>query len=138
MSFLTTLQGASILAAHATFTKMLLSFTYRTYQFLEWDEKRKANVARSVHLQDFQKAQLNESEYTALFVAIFLFLAAANKTNQEPSQAATLAVAGQIGYVWSRTFLGYPKILSITFAVIRYGGLLLAVAELWSVAFPRA
>ena len=138
MSSITTLQGASILAAHATFTKMLISFTYRTYQFLEWDDKRKERVASNFHLQEFQKAQVNESEYTALFVAILLFLSAATTDTEIASNAATrtLAVAGQLGYVWTRTAIGYPKILTITFAVVRYGGLFLAAVELWKLAFP--
>ena len=138
MSFsLTSAQGAAVLTAHATFTKMLLSFTYRTYQFLEWDSKRKARVASNFHLEEFQKAQVNETEDTALFVAAFLFLSAqGEETHETTSQAATLAVLGQIGYVWTRTAIGYPKFPTITFAVIRYGGLFLAASGLWAVAFP--
>jgi hypothetical protein len=131
MSF-TSLQGASIIVAHATFTKMLLSFTYRTYQLLEWDEKRKAQVGSNFHLQEFQKAQTNESEYAALLTVLFLFL---GMKGIDASNAATLAIVGQVGYVWTRTAIGYPKIPTVTFAVIRYGGLALAASSLWELAF---
>jgi hypothetical protein len=126
------LQGAAIIAGHATFTKMLLSFTYRTYQFLEWDEKRREQVAANLTIQEFQKAQINESEYAALLIAPLLYL---SSIGRDSSMAATAAVAGQIGYVWIRTMFGYPTIPAITAAVVRYGGLVLLVAELWSVAF---
>jgi hypothetical protein len=130
------LQGAAIVAAHATFTKMLISFTLRVYQYLEPDKKRKAELEASPTLQEFQKAQMNESEYAALLTVILLFLSGVN--GAEPSNAATLAVVGQVGYVWSRTVIGYPKLPTITFAVIRYGGLFLATAELVKLAFPAA
>jgi hypothetical protein len=126
------LQGAAIIAGHATFTKMLLSFTYRTYRFLEWDEKRREQVAANLTIQEFQKAQINESEYAALLIAPLLYL---SSIGRDSLMAATAAVAGQIGYVWIRTMFGYPTIPAITAAVVRYGGLVLLAAELWSVAF---
>jgi uncharacterized Tic20 family protein len=135
MMHFSTLQGASILAAHATLTKMLLSFTYRTYQFLEWDAKRRQEVADNFNLQEFQKAQINESEYAALLVSILVFLSL-SADNDTSSMGATLAVIGQVGYVWMRTLVGYPKIPTITFAVIRYGGLFLLVSKLWNLGFP--
>jgi uncharacterized MAPEG superfamily protein len=128
------LQGAAIIAGHATFTKMLLSFTYRTYQFLEWDEKRREQVAANLTIQEFQKAQNNETEYAALLVAILLYLSLVGRAS---SMAATTAVVGQIGYVWIRTVFGYPTVPAITAAVVRYGGLVLLVAELWSAAFAK-
>jgi hypothetical protein len=82
-------------------------------------------------LKEFQKAQLNESEYAALLMVILPFL---SSKGIEASNAATLAVVGQLGYVWTRTLIGYPKLPTITFAIIRYGGLLLATAELWKLA----
>jgi hypothetical protein len=127
------LQGAAILAAHATFTKMLLSFTFRVYQYLEPDKKRKAEMESSPTLKEFQKAQLNESEYAALLMVLLIFLSSVN--GDEASNAATLSVVGQVGYVWSRTVIGFPKLPTITFAVIRYGGLFLATAELLKLAF---
>jgi hypothetical protein len=133
LSSITALQGAAIVAAHATFTKMLLSFTFRTYQFLEPDKTRRARMESNATIKEFEKAQLNESEYAALFTSILLFL---SSKGVEASDAATLAVAGQVGYVWTRTVIGYPKFPTITFAIIRYGGLFLASAELWKLAFP--
>jgi hypothetical protein len=126
------LQGAAILVAHATFTKMLVSFTLRTYQYLEWDEKRLRDVESNVYVNRFQGAQMNESEYTGLLVSILLFL---SLKENAPSQAATLSVIGQVGYVWSRTFIGYPTLPTITMAVVRYGGLALLASELYKAAF---
>ena len=131
------MQGAAIIAAHATVTKLLLSFTLRTYQFLETDQKRLKDVTSNYHVQQFEKAQVNESEYAALLVASLLYIGSTTiGKGGGGSQGATLAVVGQIGYVWCRTALGYPNVPTITFAVIRYGGLALIVAELWKLAFP--
>jgi hypothetical protein len=131
MSF-TSLQGATIIAAHAAFTKALLSFTLRTYQYFEWDAKRRSSIESNKHIQQFQKAQINESEYAALLVSIFLYLSV---TGNDASQAATASVVGQIGYVWMRALVGYPALPTISLAVVRYGGLALAVSELVKAAF---
>jgi hypothetical protein len=136
MSF-TFLQGATLIAAHATFTKIFLSFTLRTYQYLEWEDKRVNQVESNFSIQQFQKAQTNESEYAALLTAILLYLSTspANTSDEPASLATTLVVVGQIGYVWVRTFLGYPSLPTITLALVRYGGLALLVSELWKAAF---
>lgn len=131
MSF-TFLQGATLVAAHATFTKVLISFTLRTYQYLETDSTRESKVQSNFYIQQFQKAQNNESEYAGLLTALLLYL---SLQSEEPSTAATLAVVGQIGYVWARTLFGYPKLPAISFAIVRYGGLALLVSELWQIAF---
>lgn len=125
-------QAATLIVAHAVFTKALISFTLRTYQYLEWDVKRRESVESSSHLQEFQKAQTNESEYTALATATLLYL---SLTGKDAVAASTLVVVGQIGYVWMRTAIGYPKLPTIAFAVVRYAGFALVVQELWSTAF---
>lgn len=129
---LNALQGATLIATHASCTKIFLSFTLRTYQYLETDASRREKVESNKYLQQFHKAQLNESEYAALLVAPLLYLAV---IGADASQASTIATVGQIGYVWARTFLGYPTLPTITFALVRYGGLALIVAALWNQAF---
>eukprot|EP00977_Amphora_coffeiformis_P011338 scaffold2726_cov167-Amphora_coffeaeformis.AAC.16 len=132
MSF-TALQGATLLTGHALFTKLLLSLTLRVYQFLQPNPKHRESIEKSAYVQQFQKAQANESEYAALLVALLLYFSSHNMV--DVSLASTLAVVGQIGYVWTRTFLGYPAIPSITMAVIRYSGLLLLTVALCPLAF---
>jgi len=132
--YINPLQGAALIAAHATFTKMLVSFTLRTYQYLEWDEKRLKEMESKKYMQEFEKAQKNESEYAALLVSLMLYLSSVGPTDVA-STGATIAVASQIGYVWMRTVVGYPALPTITLAVVRYGGLALLVNELWKVAF---
>lgn len=129
---LNSLQGATLIIAHSLFTKALLSFTLRTYQFLEWDEKRRQRVESNFNVVQLQKAEHNASEYDALIAAPLLFLAL---QNVDATMGATMSVFGQIGYVWTRTASGYPKIPAITMAVVRYGGLALIVSELWMLAF---
>ena len=129
----TALQGASLIAGHALFTKLLLSFTLRVYQFLQPNPKHRETIENSHYTQQFQKAQTNESEYAALLVALMLFFS--THKDVDVSSASTLAVVGQIGYVWTRTLLGYPAIPSITMAVIRYSGLLLFTVALYQLAF---
>jgi hypothetical protein len=132
MSF-TALQAASLIALHATFTKILTSFTLRTYLFLETDAKRKQKVNSNFYIQEFQKAQTNESEYAGLLTMLLLFFA--TQENVDVSNAATLSVVGQVGYVWTRTLIGYPKIPTITFAIVRYGGLGLLAWALFTHAY---
>lgn len=130
---LTALQGASLIASHALATKMLLSFTLRTYQFLEPDPKRREAVETSSYVQNFQKAQANESEYAALLVALLLFFS--TQADVDVSAATTMATTSQILYVWTRTAVGYPKGPTIVTAVVRYGGLGLLVSALVKLAF---
>ena len=132
---LTALQGASIIASHALFTKLALSLTLRVYQFLEPDPKRRESIENSHFVQQYQKAQKNESEYAGLLVSLLLFLSANSTEDPVVAMATKLSVVGQIGYVWSRAFLGYPKIPSITMAVVRYGGLALLCWSLHQLAF---
>lgn len=132
------LQAATLTVAHATLTRVLVSFTLRTYQYLEWNSKRRQNVESITHLQEFQKAQVNESEYAALIAAPLFYLALIGNNSESVKMAATLAVTGQVGYVWMRTAIGYPKLPTIAFAIVRYAGLGLIAAELWNVAFVVA
>lgn len=134
MSF-NAIQGAALIASHAVATKVLLSFTLRTYQFLEWDAKRREKVETMPVLQRFQAAQNNESEYAALLVALLLF---SHIRGEDVTLASTLAVSGQIGYVWMRTLFGYPQVPAIAMAVTRYGGLLLLCLPLLQLAFDSA
>ena len=131
---LTAIQGASLIAAHSLLTKLTISLTLRVYQFLEPDPKRRQSVESSSYVQQVQKAQTNESQYDALLVGLLLFF---SSRDADVSLASTLAVIGQIGYVWTRTFLGYPAIPSITMAVIRYSGLLLLSWSLYQIAFEN-
>jgi hypothetical protein len=129
VSFFTSLQGATLILGHATLTKVLISFSLRTPQFLKVDTK---TIENNPYYKEFLKAQKNESEYAALLTAVLLYLAS---IRNDATEAATLAVIGQIGYVWVRTAVGYPKLPSITFALLRYGALMLCTAELYKVAF---
>jgi hypothetical protein len=125
----TSLQAATIILGHATLTKVLISFSLRTPQFLQINNKA---VEENPFYQEFLKAQKNESEYAALLTGVLLYLAS---TGNDATQAATVAVIGQVGYVWVRTAVGYPKLLTITFALVRYGALALCVVELYKAAF---
>lgn len=130
------IQGASLIAMHAVATKVLLSFTLRTYQFLESDPKRREAIEKNFQVQQFQAAQKNESEYVGLLVALLLFYHLRGD-DTDMSLASTLAVVGQIGYVWTRTLFGYPQIPNILMAVTRYGALVLLCLPLHQLAFDK-
>lgn len=129
------IQGASLIATHAVATKLLLSLTLRVYQFLEPDPKRRQSIENIPQVQQFQKAQLNSSEYDGLLVALLLFY---SSRSEDMSLASTLAIVGQIGYVWTRTLFGYPRIPAITMAVTRYSALVLLCLPLYQLAFAQA
>lgn len=135
----TYLQGAAVIAAHSTAAKLTVSLGLRTYQFLQPDAAERASFEKSRAVQDFCKAQLNDSEYSATLVTLLLFLhsVSSGASSSEPSPAALLAVTGSIGYIWCRTLLSYPCIPTISFALIRYGGLLLLIKEVWTLAFAK-
>ena len=133
MSF-NAIQGASIIATHAVATKVLLSFTVRVYQFLQPDPKRRESIESMPVVQRFQKAQMNESEYAGLLVALLFFYHFQGQ-DEMTTLGSTLAVTGQVGYVWARTFLGYPQIPAIAMALTRYGGLALLCWPLLQLAF---
>ena len=132
MSF-SALQGATLISAHCGLTKLIISFTYRTYNFLGTDKEQIEKFNENFHVKEFQKATANESEFAAFLAAPLFYLALAGV---EASQGATLAVLGQVSYVWTRTALGYPCVPTIATAVLRYAGMALTFVELWKVAFP--
>mgnify|MGYP005854236803 CR=1 FL=1 len=84
---------------------------------------------------EFHKAQANEVEYTALLTSLLLFFS--TRDDVDTDMAPTLAVVGQIGYVWLRTIFGYPGIPAISMALVRYGGLALLSSNLYLLAFPK-
>jgi hypothetical protein len=129
---LNALQGATLILVHSLLTKSLLSFTLRTYQYLEWNGKRRERVESNFNVVQLQKADHNATEYNAIIAAPLFFLAL---QDIDVSMGATMSVVGQIGYVWLRTVFGYPTLPVITMAVIRYGGLALILAKVWTLAF---
>ncbi|CAJ1950130.1 unnamed protein product [Cylindrotheca closterium] len=137
MSF-SALQGATLISAHCGLTKLIISFTYRTYnffgpKFLGIEKEQIDKFNENFHVKEFQKAIANESEFAAFLAGPLFYLALAGV---EASQGATLAVLGQVSYVWTRTALGYPCIPTIATAILRYAGMALTFVELWKVAFP--
>lgn len=138
MLSLTALQGAALIAGHALFTKLLISFTLRVYQFVQPDPKLRQGIENSPYMERFQKAQANESEYAALLVSLLLFVSSRDDEAKASvmTSAIPAAVVGQMGYVWTRTLWGYPAIPSIAMAVMRYTGLLGLTLSLYQVAFP--
>ena len=93
--------------------------------FLYWDQ---SHVSFRQHLL--------QSEYAALLVALLVYFSTRMHSDKamDVTSASTVAVVGQIGYVWARTILGYPAIPSMTMAMIRYSGLLLLTVALYQVA----
>jgi len=131
MSF-TALQGATLITAHCGMTKMMVSLTYRVYNYIGTDKEAIAKFNENFHVKEYRKAIENESEFAAFLAAPLFFLASAGV---EASMGATLAVIGQLGYVWTRTALGYPCVPTIATALVRYGGMLLTIYEVWKLAF---
>lgn len=129
---LTPLQGASLIVSHALFTKLTISLSLRVFQFLEPNAKKREFFESNVFVQQFRSAQANEVEYAAILTALLLFF---STQDVDISLATTLVVMGQIGYVWFRTVFGYPQILTISMALIRYGGTALLAMALHKTAF---
>lgn len=134
---LSALQGASLILIHDTGVKLLITAGLRIVQWLHPDKELVARWESSSYIQQAAKAQLNEAEYSALLIAPLLFLASSSNTKNEGNLGATLAVLGQVGYFWMRVLTGYPTIPTAGSAAIRYMGLGLICAEIWSVAFGK-
>mmetsp|Transcript_9938 Transcript_9938/g.22203 ORF Transcript_9938/g.22203 Transcript_9938/m.22203 type:complete len:130 (-) Transcript_9938:320-709(-) len=126
----------SLAIQHSTLTRVFVSFGLRTAQFLfKGNEKALEPFENNSYIKELQKAQINESEYAGLIVAMLLFFATKETTDETVALGTSLAVTGQIGYVWARTALGYPAIPAISMALIRYGGLGLLSYSLYQMAF---
>jgi hypothetical protein len=127
---LSCIQAANLLLSHAIFSKMAVSFGVRVYCAVETDSIKKNKYLNKPVVQEFCKAQLNEAEYAALIIAPLLYLHAVGAKGSH--WGATLAVLGQVGYVWARAFVGMPSVPAMVAATVRYAGLILISLELWN------
>jgi len=132
--------GAAVIATHSVFIKLFLSLTLRVYQYLNKSNQKKLDcIANNKYVMEFQKAQVNESEYAPLIVAILFYLSTVitsdvvSRNNYNVMAGGTIfTAAGQILYVWARTLFGYPTIPVVLVAVVRYVGLILLLSQVWS------
>ena len=161
--------GAAIIATHSVFIKILLSLTLRLYQFYllltdkhqsdDDDESESKDQQREVrnalkqnkHVTEFEKAQVNESEYAPLMVVLLFYLSLnhsnedgvedENSSSSSSSSKSTVLAAGaimapatQILYVWTRAVVGYPNFPIVVVAIARYCSLVLLISEVWKLA----
>lgn len=129
---LSCIQAANIILSHSIITKMAVSFGVRVYTAIEPDETKKSKFMAKPVVQEFCKAQLNEAEYAALIIAPLLYLHAVGARGM--NLGATMAVVGQVGYVWSRAYFGFPTPAVACAALVRYSGLILICLEMWNEA----
>ena len=152
MSF-SSLQSATLIAGHALATNVVLSFGLPLYQKLQtmgtksedaaddfvvssyqdlkdtmakMSSKAKTDGTLSF-LDEFTIAQDDEVKYAGLLIPLLLYF---STYSEDISLAATLAVVGQLGDVWTRTFFGKYSIITLSMAALRIGSLGLLVTSL--------
>ena len=114
--------AALVLFGNCIACKMFASF-FRAFNKDKGDEFQKK----------FRPAQLNEMEYSAVLIAVLLFL---KSRGEASSLGSTLVTIGNVGYPWVRGLfgdtpmpvIGYP--FFVPFAVMRYFGMLCLAGSL--------
>jgi uncharacterized MAPEG superfamily protein len=126
------IQGASIVMMNDIAAKFLVTAIVRAYSWLEYNKERKARLMSKGIVERLCKAQMNIAEWSAITIVPLLYF---HLTGVDAGIAPTLAVVGNVGYLWCRILVGYPNMVTISFASIRYAGILLIAAQLYSLAF---
>ena len=96
-----------ILLAHTLVAKMSMTILFRAKITVKaTPDAECAKVLSSTFYKRWHATQLNEAEYSPLFIAGLLFLS--SKGIAAPS-CSTLACFGQIWYFWTRGLVGNSK-----------------------------
>ena len=133
-------RAAALILGHTLACKLLMTQLYRapmTLRLIGANEENSKKVAGSNTFKRIAAAQLNEAEYSGVFLAALLFLSAKGIDAPLPS---TLAIAGQVGYFWARALIGnsfeggFDPPPYVPGAMMRYASMGLIAFELWKLS----
>jgi hypothetical protein len=122
--------AATIVLANALASKLYMTFMFRSKMVLAKDKNAIAKIKESDSFKRIHAAQLNDAEYSPVFLAILLFLSLKQVDAPWPS---TLAAFGCPFYFWGHVTIGFPY-TSIG-ATARYISLVGLAYELYKIFF---
>jgi hypothetical protein len=129
---LSAIQGASLVLMNDIAAKFIVTAGVRAYSWLEPNKERKERLMSKDIVGHLCKAQMNIAEWSAMTIAPLLYLGVAGV---DAGISPLLAVIGNVGYFWSRVLTGYPNVVTVSFATVRYAGIVLIGAQMCSLAF---
>ena len=112
--------------------KFMVTAVVRLYSWLEPSKERKERNMSTPFVSRLCKAQMNVAEWSPMTMAALLYF---HVSGVDSGIAPTIAVVGNIGYFWSRLLVGYPTISTAVVATVRYVGMLMVAAVMYSEAF---
>lgn len=93
-------------------------------------KKSKQEILNSDSFKTAHAAQLNEAEWSPLFLAILLYF---HSQGDSLPIASSLAACGSVWFLWAKIFLPFPS--HVPGAVMRYFALGFLGLELWKKVF---
>lgn len=127
--FLNSGQAAVIVLGNALISKIYMTCAWR-FKLAGTDKKGRIAIVESAEYKNCHAAQLNDAEYSPIFIGTLLFLA--NRGINAPI-ASTLAAVGSVSYLWCKMYLPFPW--QAIGATMRYISMGLIALELYKIFF---
>jgi uncharacterized MAPEG superfamily protein len=86
--------------------KAYMSTVWRLAIVFAGDKRKRTDLVESGFFKNSHAAQLNEAEWSPIFVATLLFL---NLKGIDAPLASSLAAYGSIWYLWAKIYLPFPS-----------------------------
>jgi uncharacterized MAPEG superfamily protein len=128
--FLSSGQAAVIVLANALVSKMYMTVAFR-FKIAAAKKAGRKDIIDGADYKTASSAQLNDAEYSPIFLATLLYL---HSQNNAAPVASTLAAFGCVAYVWAKIYLPFPS-QSIG-ACARYVSMGMICMELYKMTFP--
>ena len=97
--------AAVIVLANAIVSKMFMTLFFR-FKMVMSDKVGKKNLLESAEFKNAHAAQLNDAEYSPIFIVCLLYL---HSHGVAAPTASTLAAFGCVAYVWGKIYLPFPS-----------------------------
>jgi uncharacterized MAPEG superfamily protein len=123
-------QSAAIILANSFLGKFYMTGIFRLPSVLASSNKSRQEILNGDSFKTAHAAQLNEAEWSPLFVGVLLYF---HSQGDSLPIASSLAAAGSIWFLWAKIFL--PPLSHVPGAVMRYLALGLLGVELWKKVF---
>lgn len=111
--------AAVIVLANALISKVFMTVAFRFKLIKTKGKDAKRDIIEGAEYKNAHAAQLNDAEYSPLFVATLLYL---HSKGISAPLASTLAAFGCVWYLWAKIYLPFPsQALGAAFRYISLG-----------------
>ena len=121
-------EAALLILINAILAKLWMSCYWRLQIITAGDKRKRSDIVQSRSFKTAHAAQLNDAEYSPLFVAELLFL---HVKEVNTPLLNVMAVFGSVQYFWGKIFLPFPG--HLPGVVARYGALAMLCWEIFNV-----